>query len=309
MRIASSSKLSEWRAAARRIREHYQRQHGRSPNMLRPVRYTEKIQWRKLFDLDPRYAVLCDKLAARAFIASRIGDENLIPVQWHGDDADQIPFDDLRPPYVLKSTHGWNNVIIVGEDEAVDRDAVRETARGWLAHCHGKASDEPAYVPIPRRLIIEDQVFGPGRIRPLERRFLVFHGKVAVIATTFFDGENLRQGAFHTPSWEWLPWHFTRLLPEETFHEPPRRLAEMLSAASRLGAGFDHVRVDTYDCGDKFWVGEITLYPWSGMSVLNPDEADYELGAAWTLRHPLARAVTTMLRQSLRISLPRTQAM
>jgi hypothetical protein len=304
MRIAAPSRLSDWRAAARRIGAHYRGEHGRSPNMLCPVRYSEKIQWRKLFDLDPRYAVLCDKFAARAFIASRIGDANLVPLQWHGDDADQIPFDELRPPYVLKSTHGWNNVIIVGEDEAVDRDAVRATARAWLGHCHGEASDEPAYVPIPRRLIVEDQIFSPGRTRPLERRFLVFHGEVAMIATTFFDGENLRQGAFHTPAWEWRPWYFTRQLPEETFREPPPLLAEMLRAASRLGAGFDHIRVDIYDCGDTFRVGEITIYPWSGMGVLNPDEADFQLGAAWKVRHPLARAVATMLTRPRRISLP-----
>ena len=50
-------------------REH----HGHKPRLLRPGRFTEKMQWRKLFDLNPIYAVITDKLASRDFIAERVG--------------------------------------------------------------------------------------------------------------------------------------------------------------------------------------------------------------------------------------------
>jgi Ser/Thr protein kinase RdoA (MazF antagonist) len=69
----------------------------------------------------------------------------------------------------------------------------------------------------------------------------------------------------------------------------------MIRAAERIAAGFDHLRVDFYDCGDRIHIGEVTVYPWSGLSRFNPDEADAMLGAYWTIRRPLRRAAMAIL--------------
>jgi hypothetical protein len=55
----------------------------------------------------------------------------------------------------------------------------------------------------------------------------------------------------------------------------------MIRVAAQLGAGLDHVRVDFYDCGEHFRIGELTLYAWSGLSKFQPDEADFILGRYW----------------------------
>jgi hypothetical protein len=88
---------------ATRVHARYILLHRRIPNILAPRRYTEKIQWRKLFDMDPVYAILSDKLAVRSFIASKVGEAQLVPLIWSGRPND-IPFDRLRAPYVLKSS-------------------------------------------------------------------------------------------------------------------------------------------------------------------------------------------------------------
>jgi hypothetical protein len=67
-----------------RVHAHYILLHRRIPNILAPRRYTEKIQWRKLFDMDPVYAILSDKLAVRSFIASKVGEAQLVPLFWSG---------------------------------------------------------------------------------------------------------------------------------------------------------------------------------------------------------------------------------
>src|ERR1700751_6304302 len=56
-------RIWDWVRAIRRICRTYHAAHGFYPSLISPVRYTEKIQWRKLFDLNPLYVVLCDKLA------------------------------------------------------------------------------------------------------------------------------------------------------------------------------------------------------------------------------------------------------
>jgi hypothetical protein len=95
------------------------------------------MQWRKLFDLNPIYAVITDKLAARDFIAERVGAQVLVPLLWIGDDPAAVPFDALEPPYVIKSTHASGHVLLVRTRQDVDPDKAVTTLREWLGRCHG----------------------------------------------------------------------------------------------------------------------------------------------------------------------------
>jgi hypothetical protein len=182
---------------------------------------------------------------------------------------------------------------MVGRDENPDRAAIRARAEGWLAINHGSAYDEPGYGPVPPRLMIEQTVTTADGGRPNEIRLFVFDGKVAVINTVFVENGKIRNGAFHTPDWTRLDWQFTRAVDRD--FPRPIRLREMIALAERLGQGLDHVRVDIYDCGDCFWIGELTLYSWSGYSRFSPDEADFELGAYWRTRHPGWRTIIAEL--------------
>ena len=59
--------------AVRRLPETavYELSFGRIPNYWSPRTYTEKIQWRKMFDRNPELAIWCDKLAARDLAQQR----------------------------------------------------------------------------------------------------------------------------------------------------------------------------------------------------------------------------------------------
>jgi hypothetical protein len=287
------ARVGRWLVALARVHARYILLHKRLPNVLAPRRYTEKVQWRKLFDMNPIYATLSDKLAVRGFIASKVGEAELVPLIWSGA-AEDIPFDRLRaPPYVLKSNHASGQYILIGADNEIYRDAIRERAVEWLSQRYGAMADEPGYVPVPPRLMVEQAVLTDEGKRPDEIRLFVFDGKVAVANTVFVEDHKIRNGAFHTRDWVPLGWHFSRLLDREFLR--PRRLSDMIRIAERLGEGLDHIRVDFYDCGERIYIGEIALYPWSGFSRFNPDEADLVLGGYWLLRNPLRRALTAVL--------------
>jgi hypothetical protein len=286
------ARVAQWLVALARVHARYILLHRRFPNIAAPRRYTEKIQWRKLFDMDPVYAVLSDKLAVRSFIASRVGEAQLVPLIWSGEPKD-IPFDRLRAPYVLKSSHASGQYALIGADDEVQRDLLRAQAAEWLTQRYGVLADEPGYVPVPPRLMIEQTVMTDQGKRPDEIRLFVFDGKVAVANTVFVEDSRIRNGAFHTADWVRLDWHFSRL-PDREFPRP-KRLADMIAVAERLGEGLDHIRVDFYDCGERIYVGEIALYPWSGFSPFKPDRADLVLGAYWRLRNPLRRALSAVL--------------
>lgn len=291
--LADRQRVAEWKGAISRVRKAYRDYYGRAPSLARPRLFTEKMQWRKLFDLDPRYAILSDKAAARDFIAREIGADYLPPVLWLGDDPDAVPFDTLEPPYVLKPTHGSGNVLRV-HDRTIDLAAARETMRGWLAHSHGAALDEPGYVHVPRRIIVERMIRNGDETTPLERRIFTFGGKVRLTQTIMVEGEFLRIAAYHDRDWNRLPWR-AQSVPHPGPFPRPVRYDALLALAERLGTGFDHVRVDFYDTGERIYVGELTLYTWSGLAKFTSDEPDRVLGNYWSLKRPVARAAAAML--------------
>ncbi len=163
--VFNPARIYGWMAAIYRVCRAYIKHHGRIPRLLRPHRFTEKIQWRKLFDLNPVYAVLSDKLAVRDFVAERAGVDVLIPILWVGNDPDTVPFHALDPPYVIKSTHSVNQVMFVRQRREVDAATAVATFRAWLSSCHGTLVDEPAYVPVPKRLMVERMLLWPTEIR------------------------------------------------------------------------------------------------------------------------------------------------
>ena len=289
---AQIERLDQWRQAIARVRAAYVSAHSRAPRLMSPRRFTEKIQWRKLFDMNPVHAILCDKLAVRSYIAARIGDRFLVPLLWSGP-PDAIPFKQLSAPFVLKSNHASGHYRMISGAEDVDGDALRLQATGWIAFRHGVAQDEPGYVPIPPCIMAEQTVLAEDGSRPEEVRVFVFDGKAGIVNTVFVEDGQIRNGAFHTPDWVRLDWHFTRFV-DRGFGRP-KRLNDMIELAERLGRGLDHVRVDFYDCGERIYVGEMTLYSWSGHSRFTPDQADLQLGSYWRLENPVRRAIRAVL--------------
>jgi hypothetical protein len=244
----------------RKVRTHYRLAFGRNLNLLRPKYFSEKIQWRKLFDLNPLYSVLVDKIAVRDFITSRVGAEYVVPLLWSGDSPEDIPFDQLKPPYILKCNHGSGFNIIVNDEASLDREKTRETLRKYLNRGYGWFFREPAYFLIRPRLLAEPLMLEPDGKPPRERKIHVFDGYARVIWTIFVDATRARFHAFHTRDWEPLPWRYVNWPVYDGPDPRPERLEKLLELAETLGAGFDHVRVDFYEWNKRLLVGELTLY-------------------------------------------------
>ena len=174
-----------------------------------------------------------------------------------------------------------------------DPEVLQAQASAWLQTCYFEQSGEPGYKGVPRRLIAEPTLLAGDGQPPEERRLFVFEGKVRIINTVFVEDGKLRNGALHTCDWNRLEWHFTRWVARD--FGPPQRLAEMIRVAELPGAGIDHIRVDIFDCGERFFVGEPTPYSWSGFAHFSPESADLAFGKYWRLRSPLVRAIAAIV--------------
>src|SRR5437764_10731761 len=69
---------------------HFWRTHRYWPRFKHPRSYSEKVWYRMLFERDPRWITLSDKLAMRDYVKSRVGQEYLIPLLWTGDNPENI---------------------------------------------------------------------------------------------------------------------------------------------------------------------------------------------------------------------------
>jgi hypothetical protein len=303
-RMPFLSRYAEWAYVIARVRRDYRKVHGHAPSLLRPRGYSEKMQWRKLFELDPLFPVLSDKLAARAFVAARIGPGRQADLLWAGNDPRAIPFDHLAPPFVLKSTHGSGQILSVKHAGSLEVAAARAAARQWLGYCRGTGMIEPGYLHLPRRLMVERLLLAQDGSAPWEHRVMTFNGRAVFIRSSLPGPDGLsRVGVVHSRDWDRLPisWDVPALptpLPR------PARLAEFINIAERLGAGLVHCRVDIYECADGPRVGEITLYSQSGLSRYEGPDADARLGAPWLIPHPALRALWTVATRRWDIRLP-----
>jgi hypothetical protein len=297
-------RLDDWLAAIGRIRQGYRSAHGRRCRLFRPRRYTEKVQWRKLFDLDPRFAILSDKIAAREFIAQCVGADLLPPALWMGHDADAVPLETLERPFIVKGTHASGHTLKVHGTDVVDIPAARELFRYWLRHNHHARYDEPAYGFVkPGLIIVERLLQRADGAPPIERKVWVFHGRVAFIQSVHLAANKTSHTAFHDRQWR-RQYFYVRTPPIAEDLQRPPQLDRMIGIAERLGADFDHVRVDMYDTGDRICTGEMTFYPYSGFVRFQPEDADIIMGTRWQIDRPLSRALKTILRRRFEIRPP-----
>lgn len=270
------------------------RKHGRLLRVFNPHRYNEKIQWRKLFDFNPLFATVSDKHAVRSFIAERIGRDHLVPLLWVGDNPEKIPFGDFAEPFVVKCTHG-NAMNLFFDDLTVDRQTSVAQLRHWIRRDHGRALVEPGHIGLVPRIIVESMVRHSDGRPPTEYKFFMFDGKAALIAIRFNRDHFIHTNLFVTPDWEPTPIKFDTPRFEGELPQRPASYDEMLQLAECIAAGFDHIRVDFLVTGERVFVGELSLYPQSGMVPVEPDCYDLWLGRKWRLDRPGYRALGSLL--------------
>ena len=259
----------------------YFREYGRALNLKNPQRMSEKIQWRKLYQRDPRLVVFADKIAVKQEIAKRIGEQYVTPNLWTGEDPADIPWDQLTAPFVIKVNHSFGNHVFVRDKARIDRSNVAGHLREQLSYSHVVRGREWCYGEIKRQILIERIIEPrPGEL-PEDFKFFVYHGAVHFTQVDH-DRYGQHRRSFFDRAWNMQP---TILLvpPISPPVKPPPHYELMIELAERIGAEFDFVRVDLYDTDQGVFFGETTFYPGSGFAKLEPDEQDLAFGAPWKL--------------------------
>ncbi|MFP4616185.1 MAG: ATP-grasp fold amidoligase family protein [Thiohalorhabdus sp.] len=250
---------------------------GPVPRLWAPRTFNEHIQARKLFDRDPVYTRLADKLEVREYVAREAGSDYLPALYWQGEDIREAPRADLPPRFVIKSNHAVGTVILVESPAEVDWAEVGRQTRGWLEMDISTLMGEWHYRWIPPRLYIEELLPAPaGQSAPVDYKIFCFGGQPVFIEVMLGRGRDPRI-LMTDPDLRPLPVRGKAPAPEEPL-EKPVNLAEMLWVAERLSRHFRFVRVDLYNIEGRVVFGELTFTPAGGAMQLDPGDWDYWLG-------------------------------
>lgn len=258
----------------------YWRTFHRSLNLGDPQSFNEKVQWLKLYDRRPYYPLLADKLAAREYVAARVGNQYLNEMLAVYDTVECVRFDELPDEFVMKATHGsgWN--IICLDKSRLDENVARAQIGKWLRSSYFRLGREWAYKSVPARVICERLLRDEAGRIPYDYKLFCFNGQPKLVQVDVDRfGEHSR--AFYTTEWNRVPGELLYPGPKGEVTRPPG-LDEMISVAKALSGGIPFCRIDLFSL-PKVVFGEVTFYPGNGFEQFRPDELDLYFGSLLSL--------------------------
>ncbi len=261
---------------------------GYKLNLNNPKRYTEKLQWYKLFYRDPIMKECADKGSVREFVSARGLSHILNKCYGVYDSPEEIPFDTLPNSFVLKDTlgGGGNSVLLIRDKRHMDKDKLLDQLKQWVNAPIDKKNigREWVYEKRKHRIIVEKLLDCPNGDLP-DYKFFCFNGKVAYIymMSNYREHHELGQLAFLDKDFKLLKVSrddFNSVMKQP---DKPQNYNEMLEMAEILSTGFPHVRVDFYNINGTIIFGEMTFFNASGYCKFIPDEFDFVLGEYFKL--------------------------
>lgn len=259
---------------------------GRYPNIKNLQRYTEKLQWYKLYYRTELMTQCADKYLVRKYVESKGLGNTLNKLYAVYDSVDEIDIALLPDKFVMKTTNGSGTNYFCTDKSKLDLDIIKKEFSKWLKRDIYSSGREWSYKNIKPRIIVEELLEdGSNTFSGInDYKFLCFNGKPKYVV---FDVDRYVE---HKRNIYDIDWNFLDVSTDcpnlGDVVEKPEGFEEMVNIANILCEDFPCVRVDLYLVNHRVYFGELTFYPWTGYVQFEPDEFDYELGKEFKL--PLA---------------------
>ena len=261
------------------LRWDYYLNHSRPINLISPQRYTEKLQWLKLYYRDPMWTQMVDKYAVKDIVRKLAGEQYVVPVLGKWDKAEDIEWDKLPSQFVLKTNHdsGNNGVFIVKDKSKINKSQLIRRINKSLRTDTSRAGREWPYRDVPRCVFAEQYLEdATGELR--DYKFFCFNGEVKYlfIATERQSGGEVKFNYFDA---DFTPLDIVQRHPMSTKPiEKPKMFEQMKELASKLSKGIPEVRVDLYEVDNRIYFGEYTFFHHGGIAPFHPDKWDFIWG-------------------------------
>ncbi len=249
------------------------------PNLQKPQTFNEKLQWLKLYDRNPLYTTMVDKVKVKEYVGTRVGEEYIIPTLGVWERAEEITFDSLPVQFVIKCNHDSHGVIVCKDKSKLDVEVVKSRLEKRLSVSGYSYGREWPYKNVERRILAE-QLISDESGELLDYKIHCFNGepKFVLVCQDRFSETGLKED-FYDLSWNVMDVERPNV-KHGTSIEKPARLDEMIDLARTLSKGIPFLRTDFYYTQGKILFGELTFFPASGFQRFVPDKYD-EIFGSW----------------------------
>ena len=257
------------------LRLQYRIKMGLKLNLDDPKRFTEKLQWYKIYHRDPLMGTCVDKYEVRKYIVSKGLENTLNKLYCVCSDPDEIDFAALPDRFVVKTTDGGGgeNIFICRDKSSLNVEELKTKLRSWKDKKNVNPGREWAYTLIKEsRYIVEEYL--ENEVNPeagiSDYKFFCFNGEPKVM---YITKENSG-----LPGMDFFDMDFQHLdlcmedAPAETMPEKPKQFEKMKAIAAKLSEGVAHLRVDFYIVQEQIYVGELTFFHGGGLTKVTPSE-------------------------------------
>lgn len=249
-------------------------------NLKNPTRYTEKLQYLRLFTYPKNDEVsrCAGRVTVRDYV-KELGYENyLIPIFGIYNNFDEIDFDKLPDQFVMKCSHACAFNLIVKNKNELDIKLAKKKFDKWLKIDYGKKTLERHYSKIKPQIIIEKYLIEEGEPLPVEYKIHVFNGVAKNMYVVTGRGNDIRYNNYYI---DWTTFdgsQFNGWKKNEGGNKKPSNWNEMVKFAELLANKFPFVRVDIYNINGQIYFSEMTFTPAKGTLILDDDKCDFEMG-------------------------------
>lgn len=252
---------------------------GYWPNIKKPKSYNEKLQWLKLNYQDPKYSKMVDKVDAKEYVASIIGDEYIIPTLGIWNNVDEIDWESLPNQFVIKVTSDSGGIVVCKDKTTLNiEQAKAKLLKGWGKNYYQYNKEYP-YRDLTPRIIAEAYMEDESGYELKDYKIFCFDGdpKYLFVASDRQKKNEETKFDFFDLEWNHIPVRNGH--PNSSAEiKKPTNFDQMIDIARKLSQGMPHVRVDLYNVSGKIYFGELTFFHWSGMTPYEPLEWDYKFG-------------------------------
>jgi len=249
-------------------------------NFSNPTRYTEKLQYLRLYVYPKNKLVTqcAGRRGAREYIVSLHEEDKLIKYYGIYKHFDDIDFDKLPNKFVMKCTHACAFNYICFDKSKIDIPSLRLKFNKWLKINYGKKTVELHYSKIIPEIIIEE-LLEQNEWLPTEYKIHCFNGKAKSLYVVSNRNKDIRYNNYYI---DWKPFDGSQFNGWKKTDYPlkkPANFEKMVEFAEKLAKPFPFVRVDLFSIDGKIYFNEMTFTPAKGTLILDDDNADFEMGS------------------------------
>ncbi len=254
----------------------YFKKTGRFLRLKNPQTFDEKINYLKIYDDLDIKTELEDKLKAKEFVASKIGEKYIIPT---------LKVLDVKKPFkeqlnnlnkfILKTNFESGVVYYCENPKDFDFTSVQKNIISSYKdnfHMHGR---EMHYSRIKKECFAEKLLDQHKKL--LDYKFYCFNGQPKYVHVDRNLKSNPTQ-SFYDMNWQKIKGLYRGYKYDDKSLEIPNNFDEMKFIATELSTNFKFVRVDLYNHLGEILFGEMTFLPASGFQKFSIKKYDYEFG-------------------------------